>query len=68
MKTRSAIVTGGCGFIGTHCVQRLLLEGYRVLCIDNLTRPTAQANLTWMRRSNRWPAENFRFVLGDVRH
>jgi CDP-paratose 2-epimerase len=68
MKTRSAIVTGGCGFIGTHCVQRLLLEGYRVLCIDNLTRPTAQANLAWMRRSNRWPAENFHFVLGDVRH
>jgi len=67
MKNKSAVVIGGCGFIGTHCVQRLLLEGYRVLCIDNLSRPTAQANLAWMRCSRLWPAEKLSFVLGDVR-
>jgi len=30
------IVTGGCGFIGSHTSQRLLLMGHRVIVIDNL--------------------------------
>ena len=32
MKT---LVTGGCGFIGSHMVDRLLVEGHRVIVIDN---------------------------------
>jgi dTDP-glucose 4,6-dehydratase len=31
-----ALVTGGAGFIGSHLCERLLSEGYRVLCLDNL--------------------------------
>jgi dTDP-glucose 4,6-dehydratase len=31
-----ALVTGGTGFVGSHLCERLLAEGYRVLCIDNL--------------------------------
>ena len=34
MKT---IVTGGCGFIGSHMVDRLLAEGHEVIVIDNLS-------------------------------
>ena len=31
-----ALVTGGTGFVGSHLCERLLAEGYHVLCMDNL--------------------------------
>lgn len=33
MKT--AVVTGGAGFLGSHLCDRLIAEGFRVICIDN---------------------------------
>ncbi len=33
---KTALVTGGAGFIGSHLSERLLDEGYRVVCMDNL--------------------------------
>ncbi len=30
-------MTGGAGFVGSHLCERLLSEGYRVVCVDNLT-------------------------------
>ncbi|MCL6557888.1 MAG: GDP-mannose 4,6-dehydratase [Firmicutes bacterium] len=33
---RSVLVTGGTGFIGSHLVDRLLAEGWRVTVVDNL--------------------------------
>ena len=32
-----SVVTGGCGFIGSHMVDRLLAEGHEVRVIDNWT-------------------------------
>ncbi len=37
-----ALVTGGAGFIGSHLCERLLLEGYRVVCMDNLSTGTLE--------------------------
>ena len=34
MKNRT-LITGGAGFIGSHLCDRLLSEGYGVLCVDN---------------------------------
>lgn len=35
-ETSRVLVTGGAGFIGSHLCGRLLSEGYRVVCMDNL--------------------------------
>ena len=37
MRRPMAVGTGGAGFLGSHLCERLLLEGYRVLCLDNFS-------------------------------
>jgi len=32
----NSVVTGGAGFLGSHLCERLLAEGHRVTCVDNL--------------------------------
>jgi dTDP-glucose 4,6-dehydratase len=32
----TCVVTGGAGFLGSHLCERLLRDGHRVICIDNL--------------------------------
>lgn len=35
-----AVITGGAGFLGCHLCERLLLDGYEVLCLDNFCTGT----------------------------
>lgn len=39
-KSKTFIVTGGCGFIGSHMVDKLIELGYKVIVIDNLLSGT----------------------------
>jgi dTDP-glucose 4,6-dehydratase len=38
----TSLVTGGAGFLGSHLCDRLLAEGHRVLCVDNLDTGTLE--------------------------
>jgi nucleoside-diphosphate-sugar epimerase len=37
MNKKKVLVTGGAGFIGSHLVERLVREGYKVVVVDNLS-------------------------------
>lgn len=58
MKT--ALVTGGAGFLGSNLCARLLAEGYRVLALDNLYTGS-RANLAAFAGN-----PNFTFLEADV--
>ena len=40
---KNILVTGGAGYIGSHCVKRLHKDGYNVVVLDNLERGHARA-------------------------
>ena len=57
---KSALVTGGAGFLGSHLCRRLLGEGYKVYALDNLYTGS-EDNIADLRGSF-----DFRFIHDDV--
>ncbi len=62
--TRTYLVTGGAGFIGSNYVHRLLERGEKVTIYDNLSRAGARLNLGWL--EDKFGKSAFRLIAGDV--
>lgn len=62
----SILVTGGAGFIGSHLIDRLLKEGYSVVCSDNFD-PYYDPQLKRRNIQHNLGKENFKLVDADVR-
>ncbi len=60
MNRQTAVVTGGAGFLGSHLCDRLISEGMKVICIDNLLT----GNIDNV--SHLFGNDNFQFLKHDV--
>ncbi len=60
MKKKTAVVTGGAGFLGSHLCDRLISEGFKVICLDNLLTGRLE-NIEHL-----FENENFQFIKLDV--
>jgi dTDP-glucose 4,6-dehydratase len=61
MSRLRAVVTGGAGFLGSHLCERLLSEGYEVICIDDFCTGTP-ANVAHLLEMD----VPFRLIRADV--
>ncbi len=57
---QTILITGGAGFIGSHLSERLLQEGQRVICVDNLFTGREE-NITHLMSHS-----NFKFIKHDI--
>ncbi|MCC5945181.1 MAG: SDR family oxidoreductase [Bernardetiaceae bacterium] len=60
LENRKVLVTGGAGFIGTNLCERLLLQGNKVICLDNFLTGSRQNIQGFL--SN----PNFTLIEGDI--
>ncbi|RJP51298.1 MAG: NAD-dependent epimerase/dehydratase family protein [Anaerolineaceae bacterium] len=63
--TKSYLITGGAGFIGSNYVHQLLSRGESVTILDNFSRGGAPRNLEWLEKT--FGKDSFRVIRGDVR-
>lgn len=60
MRKKIAVITGGAGFIGSHLCHRLIKEGFKVICLDNLITGKLK-NIASLLKD-----KNFRFIKHNV--
>ena len=54
------LVTGGCGLIGSHLIDKLMNKGEEVICVDNLVSSELSNINQWL------PNNRFKFLKQDV--
>ena len=62
MKNKKILVTGGCGFIGSHLVEMLVKNGNKVICFD---RYNPNNHWGWLENSD--VKDDIEVILGDIR-
>ncbi len=63
--SKSILITGGAGFIGTNYAARLIDRGDRVTIFDNLSRVGTPGNIQWLKNS--FGEDSFELIEGDIR-
>ena len=63
MRTRTVLVTGGAGYIGSHACVALLADGHRVITLDNHANSTAGV----IDKIEKITGKNVIHICGDVR-
>jgi CDP-paratose 2-epimerase len=61
--SKTIVVTGGAGFVGSNLVNDLLNKGEHVVVFDSLARPGSELNLLWLQTNH----PGLEHVHGDVR-
>lgn len=71
----NALITGGCGFVGSNLAAHLLSldlsdpdQANKVTVFDNLSRHGASANLAWLRTLGSAEHNSIEFIHGDIRN
>lgn len=60
MAKKTVVITGGAGFLGSHLCERLIKQGVRVICLDNLVTGSLK-NIKHLLNN-----KDFRFIKHDV--
>jgi CDP-paratose 2-epimerase len=63
-SSRTVLITGGAGFVGTNVAKRLVDEGVHVRILDSLARAGSEQNIAWLVAE--YP-DRVEFLRGDVR-
>ncbi|MET1756650.1 NAD-dependent epimerase/dehydratase family protein [Novosphingobium sp. RD2P27] len=63
--TKTVLITGGAGFIGSNLADRLVSDGCRVRIFDALARPGVERNLEWLSGRH---GDLIEPVIADVRN
>ncbi len=61
-NTKSILITGGAGFIGTNLCDYFLQKGYKVVCLDNFATGHRKNIIPFLEN------ENFNLIEGDIRN
>ena len=54
------LVTGGAGFLGSHLIDKLMINGEKVICIDNFISGKKKNINQWLNHNN------FRLINHDI--
>ena len=65
IKSRTILVTGGAGFIGSHIIDNLLKMGDNIVCIDNLNE-FYNPSIKKLNQVDHYEYDHYEFYEGDI--
>ncbi len=71
----NALITGGCGFVGSNLAAHLLglglsdpAQSHKITVFDNLSRHGSSMNLAWLQTLDKTERSSIEFIHGDIRN